>query len=262
MGREEISIPATREIKAGNGDTRDRKFIEARVLQYLKVKQIPWKRVLTEAVLYSDKIEFMFKYLNKSLLLILFAFILIPLEGQNESYSQGYIITLEGDTLEGQVKDRSGGTFTTLYSRIRFKAENSLFKKKYGPDQILGYACGNQMYESLPLVEENTFFKFRYYVNQGNERVFLRVVLKNEALTYYHWEYIEEDNNYLDYIPLFYRNGYNEMVRVSQGVLGLKKKQLIAYFRDCPELVHAIENKELKEIPDVYYFFLDKCVNQ
>lgn len=203
----------------------------------------------------------MFKCLNHYLLLILFVFLLIPLQAQNKSYSQGYIITLEGDTIVGQVKDRSGGTFTSLYSRIRFKADNSLFKKKYGPDQILGYAYGNHMYESLPLREESSFFKFRYYVNEGNDRVFLRVVLKNEELAYYQWEYIDEDNSYLDFIPLFYRNGYNEMVRVSQGVLGLKKKQLTAYFWDCPELVHAIKNKELKEITDVYYFFLDRCVD-
>lgn len=203
----------------------------------------------------------MFKCLNHYLLLILFVFLLIPLQAQSKSYSQGYIITLEGDTIVGQVKDRSGGTFTSLYSRIRFKADNSLFKKKYGPDQILGYAYGNHMYESLPLREESSFFKFRYYVNEGNDRVFLRVVLKNEELAYYQWEYIDEDNSYLDFIPLFYRNGYNEMVRVSQGVLGLKKKQLTAYFWDCPELVHAIKNKELKEITDVYYFFLDRCVD-
>ena len=204
----------------------------------------------------------MFKCLSRCFLLTLLAFMFIPLQAQNKSYSQGYIITLEGDTVEGQVKDRSGETFTTLYSHIRFKADNSLFKKKYGPDQIHGYAYSDHMYESLPLREESSFFKFRYYVNEGNDRVFLRVVLKNEALTYYHWEYIEEDNSYLDYIPLFYRNGSNEMVRVTQGVLGLKRKLLLAYFWDCPELVHAIENKELNEITDVYYFYLDKCVDQ
>jgi hypothetical protein len=204
----------------------------------------------------------MLKCLNRYSLLILFSCMLSPLSGQSKNYTQGYIITIEGDTIEGWIKDRSGGMFTDLYSRIRFKAENTPFKKKYSPDKILGYGFSDYIYESLPLREESSFFKFRYYVNEGNERVFLRVVLKNEVLTYYHWEYIEEDNNYLDYIPLFYRNGYDEMVRVNQGVLGLKRKHLAAYFHDCPELVHAIENKELKEITDVYYFYLDKCIER
>jgi len=202
----------------------------------------------------------MFKRLERYSLLILFSCVLGPLSGQSKNYSEGYIITIEGDTIEGLVKDRSGGMFTDLYSRIRFKAENSLFKKKYSPDKILGYGYGDHSYESFPLREESSFFKIRYYVKEGNERVFLRVILKNEALSYYHWEYIEEDSNYLDYIPLFYRWGSEEMVRVTQGALGLKRKQLAAYFRDCPELVHALERKELKEITGVYYFYLEKCL--
>lgn len=140
----------------------------------------------------------------------------------------------------------SGESFPKLYTAIRFKSENFLFRKKYSPDEILAYAYGDQLYESVPLREEHAFFK---------------VALQNEALTYFQWEYIDPDNGYLDYIPLFYRNGSNEMVRVSQGVLGLKRKRLMEYFRDCPELVHAIENKELKEIPDVYYFYLDRCID-
>ena len=46
---------------------------------------------------------------------------------------------------------------------------------------------------------------------------------------------------------------------VTQGVLGLKRKRLIEYFGDCPELITAIEAKELKEILDVYYFYLENC---
>ena len=205
------------------------------------------------------KKEIMLKHLNLCLSLILFVFILVPLHAQKKSYSRGWIITLEGDTLEGWVKDRSAGTFPELYSRIRFKAESSLFRKKYSPDQILEYAYDGQSFESVPLWEETSFFKFRYYVNEGPDRVFLKVIHKNEALTYYHWEYIDDDNGYQDYIPLFYRNGSGEMVRVTQGVLRLKTKRLIEYFGDCPELITAIEAKELKEILDVYYFYLENC---
>lgn len=202
----------------------------------------------------------MLKQLNAYLLLILFGFMLLPLQGQNKSYSPGYIITLEGDTVAGWVKDRSTGMFPELYSRIRFKAENSAFRKKYSPDQILAYASSDQIYESLPLWEESDFFKFRYHVSEGSERIFLRVILKSDVLTYYHWEYIQDENGYLDYIPLFYRIGSDQMVRITQGVLGLKRKRLIEYFRDCQVMCAAIAEKELNEITDVYYFYLDKCI--
>jgi hypothetical protein len=111
------------------------------------------------------------------------------------------------------------------------------------------------------LREDPAFFRFDYYIAEGNERVFLRVVSRVKDLTYYHWEYIDDDSHYLDYIPLFYRNGSNEMVRVTQGILGLKRNKLTSYFFDCPDLVNAIRAKELNGIYEVYDFYLDHCAD-
>lgn len=187
----------------------------------------------------------------------LLAFLAIPLHARKKAYSPGYIITLDGDTLEGLVKDRSSGTFIELYKHIRFKDGNSLFRKKYSPDQILGYACNDRIYESVPVYEESEFFKFRYHVNENNEKVFLRLIARNGRLTYYHRENVEADSNYLDYIPLFYLEGSDQMVRVTQGVFGLKRKRLIEYFHDYHELTEAIYTKQLKEIHEVYDFFVN-----
>lgn len=192
---------------------------------------------------------------------ILMLLIYIPLHAQNKDYSAGYIITLEGDTIEGWVKDRSTGTFPELYKRIRFKTGKSLLRKKYGPDQILAYSCQGQLYESLPLYEETAFFAFRYYLNESYEYVFLRVIARDDPLTYYHWEYMDADSNYLDYIPLFYLDGSNQMVRVTQGVLGLKRRRLIEYFSDCYKLQDAIYKKKLNKIDEVYNFYLDQCAD-
>lgn len=41
------------------------------------------------------------------MLLILIAFMFIPIHAQKKEYSQGYIINSEGETVEGWVKDRS-----------------------------------------------------------------------------------------------------------------------------------------------------------
>jgi hypothetical protein len=186
----------------------------------------------------------------------------LPLHAQKKGYFQGYVITLEGDTLDGLVKDRSKGSFAELYSRIRFKSGNSVIRKKYSPCKLLGYSCSGRVYESVPIEEESSFFRFNYRVNAGSERVFLRVIARNEPLTYYHWEYMDEDSNYLDYIPLFYLDGSDSMVRITQGILGLKRKRLVEYFRDCPKLVEAIGSKKLKEITEVYDFYLYNCVDQ
>ena len=200
------------------------------------------------------------KHIIRYILFILFAFTIIPAQAQKKGYSPGYIINLEGETVEGWVKDRSSGTFIDLYKRIRFKPDKSLLKRKFSPDEILGYVINNQHFESVPLYEETAFFKFRYYVHEDYDRVFLKVVSMNADLTYFHWEYVDSESNYLDYTPLFYREGSDQMVRVTQGIRGLKRKRLIEYFWYCPALAKAIEKKELNEIDEVYNFYLDHCV--
>lgn len=195
--------------------------------------------------------------------LILFGFLMIlPAHAQKKGYSRGYIITQEGETVEGWIMDRSTGTFLNLYPRIRFKAENALVRKKYGPDEILGYGLNDQHFESMPLTEESAFFRFRYYLNPDSERVFLKVISREKDLTYYHWEYVDDESNYLDYVPLFWRDGSNEMVRVTQGILGLKRNRLMEYFWDCPDLVMAIEKKELNGTDEVYNFYLRHCARE
>ncbi len=204
----------------------------------------------------------MHKHLIRYILLLLSALIILPAQAQKNGYSQGYIINFEGETIEGQVKDRSAGTFFELYKRIRFKPDNAAFKRKYSPDEILGYGLNDQHFESVPLYEETAFFKFRYYIDESYDRVFLKVISWNADLSYFHWEYVDSDSNYLDYTPLFYREGSDQMVRVTQGVLGLKRKRLVEYFWDCPDLVQALNKKDLDEIYEVYDFYLERCARE
>lgn len=177
---------------------------------------------------------------------------------QNNGYESGYIITLKGDTIPGMVRDRSAEPFVEIFNRIRFKGPKKS-KRKYGPDDILGYAAGNRVYESLPVREDAAFFRFRYYVEPGAERTFLRVIRRQGPLTWYHQEFVHDDNDFLDFFPLFLLEGSTEMVRATQGVLGLKRERLQQYFQDCPELVEAIKNKELKETEEVYRYYLEQC---
>lgn len=179
---------------------------------------------------------------------------------QKKDYSQGYVITEEGDTFEGWVKDRSSGTFPKLYTRIHFKPDRG-GKRKYGPDDILAYSANGQLFESVPVVEASEFFRFYYPVNDGNKRVFLKVLAREADLTYFHWEYIDGESSYIDYIPLFYRDGFDEMVRVTQGILGLKRNKLADYFSDCPDLASYILAKQLNESFEVFDFYLDRCAD-
>ena len=202
------------------------------------------------------------KYQLKNFLLIIFILLIVPTQAQKKGYTQGYIINSEGKTIEGWVKDRSSGTFIELYTRIRFKADTKGYKKRYGANEIQGYGYNNQHFESMPLMEESQFFNFRYYLDDSYDRIFLKVITWTDDLTYYHWEYVDDESNYLDYTPLFHRPGSSEMVRVTQGILGLKRKKLAEYFRDCPTLVQALEQKQLSQIDQVFTFYTERCVSE
>ena len=203
----------------------------------------------------------MLKHTRRYFLLIIFASLVTASQAQKKGYSQGYIINSEGETIEGWVKDRSTGTFIELYTRIRFNADKKGYKKKYAANEIQGYGYNNQHFESMPLLEESQFFNFRYYLDDSYDRIFLKAITWTDELTYYHWEYVDGESNYLDYTPLFHRPGSSEMVRVTQGILGLKRKKLMEYFRDCPTLVQALEQKQLSQIDQVFTFYTERCVS-
>jgi len=208
--------------------------------------------------MYSDKLP----KPERILLLLFLALYMSPLEAQKKGYSEGYIVNLEGITIEGRVKDRSAEPFTDLYKKIRFRPEGTRIRRKYGPHDILAYGYGASSFASVPIREESDFFRFRYYVDEGYERSFLKVISNSGPLTYYHWEYIDGESHYVDYVPLFHKAYSSEMVRVTQGILGLKRKKLAEYFSDCPDLVHAIEYRELNQIDEVFSYYLARCLDQ
>jgi predicted solute-binding protein len=45
------------------------------------------------------------------------------------------------------------------------------------------------------------------------------------------------------------------MVRVTQGILGLKKKRLKEYFHNCPNLLSAIDSRGLTTVQEVYDYY-------
>jgi len=202
------------------------------------------------------------KHCKRSIPWILLVCMILPVHGQKKGYTRGYIITIEGETIDGWVKDRSSGSFMELYKKIRFKADDAGLSRRYSAEDILAYGAGKQHFESLPIYEESAFFTFRYYLHESHKRSFLKLIAWDKDLSYYHWEYVDDESNYLDYIPLFYRDGSDEMVRVTQGVLGLKRKRLTEYFQDCPELVMAIHEKKLKCSWDVYDFYINTQTRQ
>ena len=199
------------------------------------------------------------KYLRKiksiTTLNLIFVFLILPvLSFGQKDYQSGYIITNKNDTLIGHVKDRKSPPFGKIYKKIRFK-NNKIIKRKYGPHQIIGYKQGNNQFESLWIDVSHDFFQEKYIsIPNSGKKYFLKVIVKG-YLTYYQWEFKEQESDYIWEINLYKRKDEHSLVRVTQGILGLKKKSLVVYFQDCPELVYKIENGELKDPVEIAKFY-------
>ena len=198
--------------------------------------------------------------LKNSVLWIILLCCMIPLSAQKKSFQPGYIITYSGDTIQGLVKDRSREPFVKLYDKIRFRKMGASRTRRYAPETILGYGYQGQHFISMPLREESTLFKFRYYIDRSAPQVFLKAIEQSEGLLYLE-QLIQDDDDYLDSVPFFYRPGRSDLVRVTQGIFGLRKKRLSAYFSDCPALVEEITkpDSKLRTVADLYEFCIANC---
>lgn len=190
------------------------------------------------------------------MLTIILLLSVFPLKSQ-EKFQPGYIITNNGDTLSGLIRDRKQAPFAQLYSKIRFKGR-SPFIKKYGPSQIKGYKQGDIYFQSEWINVTNNIFRTHYRSDSvSGTRHFLKVIVKG-YLTYYQWEFMDQESWYIDAIDLYKRKNEDYYMRVTQGIFGLRIKSLNEYFIDCPDLIQKVEKKELKSPDEIAYFYNSK----
>jgi hypothetical protein len=175
-----------------------------------------------------------------------------------QNFREGYIILNNGDTLTGLVMDRDESAFGGLLNKVKFRPDKG-WRKKYKPAHIKGYRRGNDIFKSIWLDTETRMIKNYYYSQPGKgERVFVKLAYAG-SFELYHWEYTDEDNSAIEYIPLIKRYDTNEMVRVTQGIFGLKRKRLANYFNDCPNLSIALIEKQLSSVDELIRFYEDQC---
>ena len=176
----------------------------------------------------------------------------------NDNYRDGYVVLLNGDSLNGYVMDRDESAFGGLLKKVRLKPEKG-WKKKYNPSQLRYYKRGENLFKSIWLSTESQLLRQRYFSRQGEgEQVFVQV-MHNGAIKLYHWEYTDEDNSDIEFIPLLKKENSEEMVRATQGILGLKRKRLAEYFMDCPPLSTAILGKNISSVSEIIEIYEDSC---
>ena len=198
------------------------------------------------------KIFFLQIYL--CLILILSAFSL----SAQKTFQPGYIVNNNNDTIYGSIRDRKDAPFAKIYNKIRFKNGKD-FTKKYSPEKINGYKAGERLYESLWLDIKADFLWSSYWSIPGvGEKRFVKVIIK-DYLCFYQLEFLDPDSDKIEAIPLFKRQDENQLIRVTQGIFGLRKNSLRDYFNDCSELIERLDNGELKSPAEIVIYYNRNC---
>ncbi|NHF59010.1 hypothetical protein FK220_006645 [Flavobacteriaceae bacterium TP-CH-4] len=189
-------------------------------------------------------------------LTVFFFLIFASVFAQND-YQKGYVITLENDTLWGYIKDRKP---TGLLPKIRFKGNN--MKKRFGPTKIIGYQVGDRYYESIWVDKQSRFLRENVVSISGKgERIFLRLLEKGK-LVHYILEFQDQGEQLVQEIDYFKKEGSPQLIRVTQGLLGLKRKRVMAFLRDCPSLTERIERKTLKHAGEIASYYNNECTSE
>ncbi|MEM9831604.1 MAG: hypothetical protein AAF944_13270 [Bacteroidota bacterium] len=176
-------------------------------------------------------------------------------------YVPGCVVLTTGDTLVGQVMDRRETlTGTDLLTKIRFKLENGGRRRKYRAKQLISYRADGITYESHPIRSKGISLLDAYYeiAPSDGDWVFLRVVSRGK-LTHYQQEWVDEDDSTVESADYFRKMNESLLVRATQGIFGLKRKNLIEYFQECTDLSAKIEQGEFKYPSQVVDYYNEQC---
>lgn len=199
----------------------------------------------------------------KTLVSLLFCFLQLSVIAQSKIKSD-YLVKANGDTLYGKVSFRDSDRFNPKdLKKIRL-IDLEGKKKKYKKEDVVAFRSDDRVYEGFWLNQTSERIQLVnpiYNIDSDNgEWQFLRVIIKGQ-LSHYQLEWYEQGESRLHSMDLLKKNSDDFLIRATQGIFGLKKQVLKAYFSECSELAKKIENKEIKDVQGVVTFFDDNCLN-
>lgn len=177
--------------------------------------------------------------------------------GQSK-YQNGYVVTNQSDTIYGQLIDRSPEPFGKIFKKVRMKGF-WILGKKYGPKDLIAYKIGDDIYESIWYDSYSKIFSAFHVSTPGRgKKIFMRLAVDGKVKLYWE-EYRDPDSGYTEEIPFFKKENSAEMIRVTQGILGFKKKYLANLFSDCPELIDKMVDNFFETPEEMAEFYNLEC---
>lgn len=133
-----------------------------------------------------------------------------------EDYQEGYVITIKKDTLRGLISDRKLGPFGGIHEKVKLKGKG--LKKRFAPKNIKVYKKGDTTYKTMFL---------------DGEYEFMRVETEG-YVSHYVYELQEQGEEMVLDVNYFTKGNSSNLIRVTQGIFGIKRKRMISFFKRLP----------------------------
>lgn len=178
-----------------------------------------------------------------------------------------YVALMNGDTLYGKVdyfkkNNQYGGP--TFNRKLRLKETNGK-RSKFRYQDVAAFKLDNEVYKGFLLTVETKFLNIgskstaKYILDNNGTLYFLREQHKSK-LSYYCLDFYDEYNNNLWTARLIKKEKDNYFIRADGGAFfGLKRKALMNYFSDCPDLQQKIKQKHFKYTFEIVDYYNENC---
>jgi hypothetical protein len=163
--------------------------------------------------------------MKKLQLFLILSILSFPLFSQ-KSFTEGFIVTLAGDTIKGKINEKD---FYLNFSQCQFKADQGDQVIKYAPGEIAGFSIEGLNYfisESITEVDPDRPMKF------------IEVLVTGRTSLYKYKEHFIFKKDTLQYMVI----ESAPMIREQNGVYTNAKANLVHFgiltylFQDCPEI--------------------------
>ncbi|WP_339794626.1 porin family protein [uncultured Imperialibacter sp.] len=183
-------------------------------------------------------------YQHKLLSIAIIFSVFNSLKAQDFNSQNGYLITLDGDTIHGQVKMKQD-----LYGSVSFKSKNSVQYDNYSPSQLNAYYYeGGYYFESIKDEHQETSFFLRYFdgvLSLYEKSNFFYVRKDGGELI----ELVHEEDKSIDFKIIEDKRYVRTLVYLTADCPGVKSKIERAHY-NASELTKAIKEYEFCVNPD------------
>jgi len=170
------------------------------------------------------------------------------------NYQVGSVTLRNGNVITGSVADRKEGFRTELLNAVKIKIEGKRFTRKYKPREVSQYTIGNQTFVSIPVEKASSLFKTETVVSISGEYTFYGLVISGE-LSLLEYSFWDSDGGTLVSIPYLKKENDPRLIRATQGVFGLKRKNVSSFLQECQALVELIDSKRINTPFEVVNFY-------